>query len=89
MGDLPDAPRRLSLTPVATRVTRVVVRIDNRTATAIVPDLLSSRLAEGQNARLAARSTEPSIHADTETGDDEIAFARTPTTTMLIETEIP
>ena len=60
------------------RVTRVVVHsVDNRTATAIVPDFqLSLAIGkEGQNARLAARLTNYhiDIHADTETGDDATA----------------
>lgn len=57
------------------RVTRVVVHsVENRTATAVVPDFqLSLAIGkEGQNARLAARLTNYhiDIHADTETGDD-------------------
>ncbi|MDO4258676.1 MAG: transcription termination factor NusA [Actinomycetaceae bacterium] len=65
-----------SLSPA--RVTRVVVHsVDNRTATAIVPDFqLSLAIGkEGQNARLAARLTgyHIDIHADTETGDDNLA----------------
>ena len=77
--DYSDDPARFvanSLSPA--RVTRVVVHsVDNRTATAIVPDFqLSLAIGkEGQNARLAARLTNYhiDIHADTETGDDEIA----------------
>ena len=77
--DYSDDPARFvanSLSPA--RVTRVVVHsVDNRTATAIVPDFqLSLALGkEGQNARLAARLTgfHIDIHADTETGDDAIA----------------
>ncbi|WP_165218433.1 transcription termination factor NusA [Schaalia sp. ZJ1691] len=62
-----------SLSPA--RVTRVVVHsVENRTATAIVPDFqLSLAIGkEGQNARLAARLTNYhiDIHSDTETGDD-------------------
>lgn len=65
------------------RVTRVVVHsVDNRTATAIVPDFqLSLAIGkDGQNARLAARLTEYhiDIHADTETGDED----RTSTSSM-------
>ncbi len=57
------------------RVNRVVVHsVENRTATAIVPDFqLSLAIGkEGQNARLAARLTNfhIDIHSDTETGDD-------------------
>lgn len=57
------------------RVARVVVHsIDNRTATAIVPDFqLSLAIGkEGQNARLAARLTEfhIDIHSDTENGEE-------------------
>ncbi|MGO3796478.1 MAG: transcription termination factor NusA [Pauljensenia sp.] len=57
------------------RVTRVVVHsVENRTATAVVPDFqLSLAIGkEGQNARLAARLTNYhiDIHSDTETGDD-------------------
>ncbi len=60
------------------RVTRVVVHsVDNRTATAIVPDFqLSLAIGkEGQNARLAARLTNfhIDIHSDTETGDEATA----------------
>lgn len=60
------------------RVTRVVVHsVDNRTATAIVPDFqLSLAIGkEGQNARLAARLTNfhIDIHSDTETGDEAAA----------------
>ena len=60
------------------RVSRVVVHsIDNRTATAIVPDFqLSLAIGkEGQNARLAARLTDfhIDIHSDTETGDEGVA----------------
>ena len=77
--DYSDDPARFvanSLSPA--RVTRVVVHsVDNRTATAIVPDFqLSLAIGkEGQNARLAARLTgfHIDIHADTETGDDAIA----------------
>ena len=77
--DYSDDPARFvanSLSPA--RVTRVVVySVDNRTATAIVPDFqLSLAIGkEGQNARLAARLTgfHIDIHADTETGDDAIA----------------
>ena len=77
--DYSDDPARFvanSLSPA--RVTRVVVHsVDNRTATAIVPDFqLSLAIGkEGQNARLAARLTNYhiDIHADTETGDDAIA----------------
>lgn len=76
--DYSDDPARFvanSLSPA--RVTRVVVHsVDNRTATAIVPDFqLSLAIGkEGQNARLAARLTNYhiDIHADTETGDDAI-----------------
>ncbi|WP_026460829.1 transcription termination factor NusA [Schaalia suimastitidis] len=62
-----------SLSPA--RVTRVVVHsVENRTATAIVPDFqLSLAIGkEGQNARLAARLTgyHIDIHSDTEGGDD-------------------
>ena len=65
-----------SLSPA--RVTRVVVHsVENRTATAIVPDFqLSLAIGkEGQNARLAARLTNfhIDIHSDTETGDDALA----------------
>ena len=77
--DYSDDPARFvanSLSPA--RVTRVVVHsVDNRTATAIVPDFqLSLAIGkEGQNARLAARLTNYhiDIHADTETGDDATA----------------
>ena len=60
------------------RVSRVVVHsVDNKTATAVVPDFqLSLAIGkEGQNARLAARLTEYhiDIHADTETGDEPLA----------------
>ena len=60
------------------RVSRVVVHsVDNRTATAVVPDFqLSLAIGkEGQNARLAARLTDfhIDIHADTESGDEPIA----------------
>lgn len=60
------------------RVTRVVVHsVENKTATAIVPDFhLSLAIGkEGQNARLAARLTEYhiDIHSDTETGDEDTA----------------
>lgn len=60
------------------RVSRVVVHsVENRTATAIVPDFhLSLAIGkEGQNARLAARLTEYhiDIHSDAETGDEGIA----------------
>ena len=59
-------------------MTRVVVHsVDNRTATAIVPDFqLSLAIGkEGQNARLAARLTNfhIDIHSDTETGDEATA----------------
>lgn len=62
-----------SLSPA--RVSRVVVHsVDNKTATAIVPDFqLSLAIGkEGQNARLAARLTgyHIDIHSDTETGDE-------------------
>ncbi|MDC4233018.1 transcription termination factor NusA [Actinomyces sp. B33] len=74
--DWSDEPGRFvanALSPA--RVTRVVVHsVDNKTATAIVPDFqLSLAIGkEGQNARLAARLTgyHIDIHADTETGDD-------------------
>lgn len=61
-----------SLSPA--RVTRVVVHsLENRTATAVVPDFqLSLAIGkEGQNARLAARLTNfhIDIHADTESGE--------------------
>jgi len=77
--DYSDDPARFvanALSPA--RVTRVVVHsVDNRTATAIVPDFqLSLAIGkEGQNARLAARLTNYhiDIHADTETGDDATA----------------
>ncbi len=62
-----------SLSPA--RVSRVVVHsVENKTATAIVPDFhLSLAIGkEGQNARLAARLTEfhIDIHSDTETGEE-------------------
>ncbi|QWW18992.1 transcription termination/antitermination protein NusA [Schaalia sp. 19OD2882] len=75
--DHSDDPARFvanSLSPA--RVTRVVVHsVENRNATAIVPDFqLSLAIGkEGQNARLAARLTgyHIDIHADTETGQEE------------------
>ena len=77
--DYSDDPARFvanALSPA--RVTRVVVHsVDNRTATAIVPDFqLSLAIGkEGQNARLAARLTNfhIDIHSDTETGDEATA----------------
>ena len=77
--DYSDDPARFvanALSPA--RVTRVVVHsVDNRTATAIVPDFqLSIAIGkEGQNARLAARLTNfhIDIHSDTETGDEATA----------------
>ena len=73
--DYSDDPARFvanALSPA--RVTRVVVHsVDNRTATAIVPDFqLSLAIGkEGQNARLAARLTgwKIDIHADAESGE--------------------
>ena len=77
--DYSDDPARFvanALSPAC--VTRVVVHsVDNRTATAIVPDFqLSLAIGkEGQNARLAARLTNfhIDIHSDTETGDEATA----------------
>ena len=77
--DYSDDPARFvanALSPA--RVTRVVVHsVDNRTATAIVPDFqLSLAIGkEGQNARLAARLTNfhIDIHSDPETGDEATA----------------
>ena len=77
--DYSDDPARFvanALSPA--RVTRVVVHsVDNRTATAIVPDFqLSLAIGkEGQNARLAARLTNfhIDIHSDMETGDEATA----------------
>ena len=65
-----------SLSPA--RVARVVVHsVENRTATAIVPDFqLSLAIGkEGQNARLAARLTgyHIDIHSDTESGEEGLA----------------
>ena len=85
--DYSDDPARFvanSLSPA--RVTRVVVHsVDNRTATAIVPDFqLSLAIGkEGQNARLAARLTNYhiDIHADTETGMMRLLRASRPPTT--------
>ena len=65
-----------SLSPA--RVARVVVHsVEQRTATAIVPDFqLSLAIGkEGQNARLAARLTDYhiDIHSDTENGEEGLA----------------
>ena len=84
--DYSDDPARFvanALSPA--RVTRVVVHsVDNRTATAIVPDFqLSLAIGkEGQNARLAARLTgwKIDIHADAESGEITPGRAPSPTT---------